>query len=111
MHAFYKSCFITCPILVTPIARIGDHILGVLLKHLQTQMGFDNLEVVGMNITCLCRGSCLYQVAGGAATGPLGLWSIIVLGVHPDCSGIGKLLILSVAREAEHIVIIGFEKL
>jgi hypothetical protein len=37
LYAFYKSYFITSPIHVTPIARIGDHIFGVLLKHLKVQ--------------------------------------------------------------------------
>ena len=50
-------------------------------------------------------------MAGGAAAGSPGLWSIVVLGMDPDGPGSGKLFVFAVAGEAEIIVVIGLGQL
>ena len=107
-YAQFEGCQIARPIFVASITVIGDDILRILLKHLKADLRFDNLEVVGMNIACLGGGGCPHHMAGGASAGSLGFRSIIVLGMHADGFGIGKLLIFSMTRKAKVVVKICF---
>ena len=86
---------------MTPVARIGNYIFRVFLKHLQTHPGSDDSKVVVVNISSFCRSGRFHQMAGGTSAGSLGLRRIVVLRMDPDGPGIGKLFILAMAGEAE----------
>ncbi len=50
-HAGLEACFVFAPLFVAAIAGIRDHILWILLEHLQAHFRFDDSEVVVVNIS------------------------------------------------------------
>ena len=111
LYAFFIPRLIFAPFTVASIARIGDHIFRVFLKHLQAHHGPDDSKVVVVNISCFCRSGRFYQMAGGTSAGSPGLRRIVVLCMDPDGPGIGKLFIFAMAGEAEVVIMIGFGQL
>ena len=50
-------------------------------------------------------------MAGGTPADPLGLWSIVVLGMDPDGPRVGKFFVFAMAGKAEVVIVICFGQL
>ncbi len=95
------------PFGVASVARIGNHVFRVFLKHFQTHSGPDDSEVVVMNISSFCGSSCFHHMTERASAGSPGLWGIVVLGMDPNGPRIGELVVFAMTREAKVVVVIG----